>query len=172
MGQSAALDGPSLRRQTFDAVQLATEPKSVFVIMSFQGDGMDKVLATVKDECTTLGFSATRVDDAVGSELAIKRIWEHIESAELIVCDLTHERPNVYYELGYAHGVGNTGRNILLIARRGTALHFDIGNHMVQHYSSMKSLRAILQRNLPEMHRITEAKLAAKPLLQPAEPSS
>ena len=34
-------------------------------------------------------------------------ISELILKAEFIVCDLTLERPNVYYELGYAHGAGN-----------------------------------------------------------------
>jgi hypothetical protein len=160
---SCALFGEPYLRTTFNSVQAPLDPNSVFLIMSFQGEGMGEVLAVVKHECDTLGLKATRVDDAVGSGFVIKQIGELIERAEIIVCDLTYERPNVYYELGYAHGVGNGGDNVLLIAREGTTLHFDIGPLRVNLYSSLKSLRAILQRNLPEMHRLARLKLVPAP---------
>ena len=50
--------------------------------------------------------------------------------------DLTVERPTVYYELGYAHGVGNRAIEILLIAKTGTHLHFDIAHLAVMYYDS------------------------------------
>jgi nucleoside 2-deoxyribosyltransferase len=46
-----------------------------------------------------------------------------IEGARFVVADLTHERPNVYFELGYARGLGKT---VVTIAREGTAVHFDV----------------------------------------------
>ena len=162
----AALTGASLLRSTFDAVKVQMEPKLVFLIMSFKGKGMAKVEATVRQECDSLGFTATRADDAVGSDFVIKRIWQHIEEAGLIVCDLTYERPNVYYELGYAHGVGNSGDNILLIAREKTPLHFDVGPLQVNYYSSMEVLRTILRKNLPVMHRATTLKHATESVSQ------
>jgi hypothetical protein len=168
---AAGLTGESYLRQSFVAVQVQRNPKMVFLIMSFKGDGVAQVLDTVRDECTSLGFSATRADDSVGSDFVIKQIWKHIEKAELIVCDLTHERPNVYYELGYAHGVGNTGDNILLIAREETTLHFDIGPLRVHHYSSMESLRAILRKNLPEMNRVTTLKQVSNSSSTPVDPA-
>ena len=58
------------------------------------------------------------------SGLVIREITDHIERSEFIVCDLTNERPNVYYELGYAHGVGNEAMDILLIAREEKELFF------------------------------------------------
>jgi hypothetical protein len=157
--------------QTLGVVPAAAEPKLVFLIMSFEGEGMSEVLATVKDECDTLGLKATTVSEVVGSDFVMKKIAELIEKAWLIVCDLTHERPNVYYELGYAHGVGNTGRNTLLIAREGTTLHFDISPLGVHHYSSMESLRDILRKNLPEMHRLTTEKQALKSKTRAVEPA-
>ncbi len=159
--QSAGLTGVPFY-QTLGGVPATSEPKLVLLIMSFQGERMTEVLATVKDECTKFNLKATSVKDVVGSDFVMKRIAELIEKAWLIVCDLTYERPNVYYELGYAHGVGNTGDNILLIAQEGTTLHFDISPLGVHHYSSMESLRAILQKNLPEMDRVTTLKQASK----------
>jgi len=87
-----------------------------------------------------------------------------IEQAEFIICDLTHERPNVYYELGYAHGVGNKSRNILLIANRETRLHFDIAPLRVRHYRSIEELRALLARNLVEMIKITRRRRGVVPV--------
>jgi hypothetical protein len=64
-------------------------------------------------------------ETTVGSGFIIREITESIERAEFLVFDLSYERPNVYYELGYAHGVGNEAPEILLIAREGTSVHFD-----------------------------------------------
>ena len=114
---------------------------------------MSDVLATIKEVCQSLTLNANRADDDVGSELVIVKIAEEIEKAELIICDLTYERPNVYYELGYAHGVGNRGDRVLLIAKEETEVHFDIGSLRIHKYSSLETLQAILRKNLPEMLR-------------------
>src|SRR4051812_42911247 len=79
----------------------------VFVIMSFSGVEMDEVYNAIKGECRRVGLNAIRVDENPGSGFVVREITDLIERAEFIVCDLTTERPNVYYELGYAHGVGN-----------------------------------------------------------------
>jgi hypothetical protein len=46
-----------------------------------------------------------------------------IEISRFVVVDLTHERPNVYFELGYARGLDKT---VVSIARQGTMIHFDV----------------------------------------------
>jgi hypothetical protein len=127
----------------------------VFVIMPFRGQEMADVYSAVKDECTKLGLHANRVDENVGSGFVIREITNLIERAEFIICDLTNERPNVYYELGYAHGVGNEGLDILLIAKEGTVLHFDIAPLRVQYYSSTEHLRRVISSNLKTMMEIT-----------------
>jgi len=127
----------------------------VFVIMPFSGPESADVLAAIKDECGKLGLHARRVDENVGSGLVLGEITKLIEDAEFIICDVTSERPNVYYELGYAHGVGNESADILLIARQGTVLHFDIAPLRVQYYRSTEHLRTILSTNLKRMIEVT-----------------
>jgi len=127
----------------------------VFVIMPFRGQEMADAYAAIKDECKKLKLRAKRVDENTGSGLVIREITDLIERSEFIVCDLTNERPNVYYELGYAHGVGNEAMDILLIAREGTVLHFDIAPLRVQYYSSSEHLRAIVSSNLKAMIKAT-----------------
>jgi len=143
-------------RPDFDPYDEGTfEPGLVFVAMSFQGEEMDDVFAAIKDECSRLGLHAVRVDQNVGSAFIIREITELIERAEFIIFDLSRERPNVYYELGYAHGVGNEPLDILLIAKEGTTIHFDIAPLRVQFYHNTEHLRGILRTSLKEMVRLT-----------------
>src|SRR5437588_13112906 len=81
------------------------ELNSVFLIMPFEGKGMDDIYSAIKDECRKLGLNTRRADEFAGGGMIINEITEMIENSEFIICDLTFERPNVYYELGYAHGV-------------------------------------------------------------------
>jgi len=131
------------------------EKDLVFVIMPFSGSGMNEVYSAIKDECEKLNLRATRVDENVGSSFIIKDIVDLIKRAEFIICDLSKERPNVYYELGFAHGVGNEAEDILLIAKKGTKLHFDIAPLRVQLYKSTENLRIIIKSNLEKMIEIT-----------------
>ena len=130
-------------------------PDLVFVIMAFSGEGMEDTYSAIKDECRKLCLNARRVDENIGSGLIIGEIINLIENAEFIICDLSYERPNVYYELGYAHAVGNESSDILLIAREGTFLHFDIAPFRVQYYRSTEHLRMILNTSLNGMIKIT-----------------
>jgi hypothetical protein len=127
----------------------------VFVIMPFKGQEMIDAYTAIKDECKKLKLTAKRVDENVGSGFVIREIVDLIEKAEFIICDLTNERPNVYYELGYAHGVGNEASDILLLAKEGTILHFDIAPLRVQYYSSTENLRTIVSSSLKQMIKLT-----------------
>lgn len=127
----------------------------VFVIMPFRGADTNETYSAIKDECRKLRLRSRRVDENTGSGVVIREIAQLIERAEFIVCDLTHERPNVYYELGYAHGVGNEAMDILLIAREGAVLHFDIAPLRIHFYSSTEHLRSVVSSNLRAMIKAT-----------------
>jgi hypothetical protein len=129
-------------------------PNLVFVIMSFHTD-MDDTYKTIKEECGKLGLDPKRADELPGSGLINQEVIELIEDAEFIICDLTHERPNVYYELGYAHGIGNERLEILLIAKEKTNIHFDIAPMRVQYYKDIDHLRELLAKHLKAMINLT-----------------
>lgn len=71
--------------------------------------------------------------------------------------DLTHERPNVYYELVYAHGIGNASADVLLVAKAGSVLHFDIGLLRVRFYSNVQELKQIVRTCLGKMVKATRS---------------
>jgi hypothetical protein len=131
------------------------EENKVFVIMRFGGHDSREVFSAIKDECSRLGLNAEIASDMAGSGLVIQDIRDAIAQAEFIICDLTGERQNVYYELGHAHGLGNDALRILLIAKEQTTLHFDIAGFRARFYKSTEDLRGILRTELDRMMRLT-----------------
>ena len=99
-----------------------TNSKLVFVITAFRDD-LDPIFEGIEAAGHAVGLDVKRVKDVPGDYRITDQLIRMIHEARLIVADLTHERPNVYFELGYARGLGKT---IVTIAREGTPIHFDI----------------------------------------------
>ena len=52
------------------------------------------------------GLKAVRADDDIfGTGKIIDQIWSGINSAKVLIAELTSRNPNVYYELGLAHAL-------------------------------------------------------------------
>ena len=129
-------------------------PNKVFLAMSFDEE-MTEYFYSIREETKRLGLKLLRVDESVGSGFVLKKITNGIEDSEFLIFDLTNERPNVYYELGYAHGVGNQSEEILLIAKNGTNIHFDVAPLKIVYYDSPEDLRSKVYLNLKKMIEIT-----------------
>src|ERR1700737_1759443 len=118
MGRDSTFFDEQQRRSPWDPNNSGQfTPNLVFVGMGFGPEMMD-IFETIREECKKLGLDAKRVDESAGSGFVHIEIKDAIESAEFCIFDLSNDRPNVYYELGYAHGVGNESHDILLIAKQ------------------------------------------------------
>lgn len=156
MSRSHTFMDREFNRPDFDGEDQGDFEKNlVFVMMPLTGDNINEVYQTIKEECIKLGLKPKRIDEIHGSSFIIREITDLIERAEFLICDLTNERPSVYYELGYAHGVGNEAEDILLIAQQGTILHFDVAPLRVRYYINAEDLRTIISSELNEMIRVT-----------------
>lgn len=144
-------------------------PSEVFVLMPMADGGSEAaytekdVYTAIKGGCQAVGLIASRVDDKPGAAVIMRDVDNAIGHAEFLVFDLTGERPNVYYELGYAHGIGNHSLNILLVAREGTRIHFDIAPLRVHFYRSPDHLQALVATQLAELKRLSATRVAAAP---------
>jgi len=122
-------------------INLEAEPQNDYVLIIMPMLKEDKslidVLSTLKRTCKSLNKKAERVDDYVHKNEITDKMLGSIKTAEYIIADLTHNRPNVYYELGYAHAYG---KKVILIAKEGTELHFYTRNHNVLTYSTLVEL--------------------------------
>jgi hypothetical protein len=101
--------------------QIAT--KEVFVIMSYNDDHRDAYYVAIQPTLLKLGFKPIRVDEIQHNNTVTKEIYEAIDRSAFVVADLTGERPNVYYEVGWSH---KAGKEVVLLAKKETAVHFDV----------------------------------------------
>jgi hypothetical protein len=90
---------------------------SAFIIMQIGNADLDKVCETAfVPALKACRLDAKRVDKHNEGGLLKSEIIRFIESSEIIVADLTNERPNCYLEVGYAMGVDKF-RNLISTAR-------------------------------------------------------
>ena len=123
-----------------------------FIMMAMKEDPeLDAILRVIKNECQRFDIKAIRIDDIQNSNLVTKEVIEEIEGADYLLVDLTHERQNVYYELGYGHGKEKDPTNIVLMAKRGTTLHFDIRNMRTMFWKDPEDLQGQLRKRLSSM---------------------
>ena len=83
------------------------------------------VLDAVKEAAKRCGVRAERIDEPQSNERITDRILESIQKAKYVIVDLTNSRPNVFFEAGYAHGIGKIP---IYFARQGTKIEFDLKN--------------------------------------------
>lgn len=106
---------------------------------------LEDVLDAIKEATRKCGINAERVDEPHSNERITDRILESIRKAEYVIVDLTGSRPNVFYEAGYAQGIGKTP---IYIAREGTSLEFDLKDYPVIFFRSMRELKSGLENRL------------------------
>ena len=112
----------------------------IFMITSYEAD-MEPIFEAVKAAAEAVGLRAERVKDVPGDYRITDKMLAGIRSARLLVADLTHERPNVYFELGYARGLG---KSVVTILRSGTKAHFDVQDWTYIEYMDSRPLEGAL----------------------------
>lgn len=86
-----------------------------------------------------------RTDDISKSSSITRDIVEAICNADIIVADLTGNNPNVFYELGIAHSIGN---KTVMITRDIKTVPFDLKTYRIIAYETVDLRFRKLQQNL------------------------
>ncbi len=72
-------------------------------------------------------------------------LLENIADSKVILADLSGERPNCYYEAGFAHALG---KEIIFSIKKGDAIHFDLAGHRFIRWSTEAEFRRSLRARL------------------------
>ena len=141
----------ALNQDTDDVDQLADDvlalceklvlPNTVFIVMSFKKE-FDELYKVYEKVCKDFKFGAVRTDKTFSLEKIRPRILDGIRHSAFVIADITEMSPNVFYEVGFAEGLG---RPIIATARAGTKLPFDVADTPVIFWESPKELESILE---------------------------
>lgn len=112
-----------------------------FIIMQIGNTELDEIFkSAIVPAVKACGLDVKRVDKHNEGGLLKSEIISFIENSEIIIADLTNERPNCYLEIGYAMGVDKF-KNLIMTVREdhfpespnfiqgGPKIHFDLSGY-------------------------------------------
>lgn len=118
--------------------------RTVFTIMSFKEELVDRFDCCMA-ACKKYDFEAVRTDESQSNEPILPRVLDGIRNSAFVIADLSELSANVFYEVGYAKGFG---KDVILIAEKETELPFDLKDHPVIFWKTLRELKEGLERSI------------------------
>lgn len=113
----------------------------VFVAMPFKEELDDVYHYGIKGAVNSAGYLCERADHSVFTGDVMAWVKQRINSATLVVADLTDSNPNVYLEVGYAWG---RDIPVVLIVNDRDSLGFDVKSQRCLEHKRIKDLEKML----------------------------
>ncbi len=135
---------------TFSDFSAAPRRSRAFVISQFSSPYNEVYMDVIKSVCQTLEVEVIRADEAQGPGLIIADVVRAINDASFVIADISPVNANVFYELGYSHGVRKPA---ILIAERTTKLPFDVSPFRTLFYDNTIAGKPRLEKGLTEAIR-------------------
>jgi hypothetical protein len=117
----------------------------VFVAMPFADEYADRFQYGIQGAANAAGYLCERADLASFTGDVIAWVKDRIDSAALVIADLSTANPNVYLEVGYAWGRGV--RTVLIVAQ-GDEVKFDVRTQRYLAFRSIRQLEELLTKEL------------------------
>ncbi len=136
-----------IRRQLLDVAK----GRYVFFICPFEDAEIDHNYEfVIKPSVERHQLAIERVNEIAHTGSITEVILAAINRSRFVIADLTGERPNCYYELGYAHA---RAKPAIILAREGTPRHFDISTYKWNYWTDYRDLKHTLDRELASLVR-------------------
>ena len=123
------------------------DPNTAFIMMAINSNKpeLEDIKTAIVEVFEEFGIDAIAANDIQHEEAITERILSEIRTREFLIADLTEERPNVYYEIGYAHALD---KRVILVRKKGTKLHFDVAHRNCPDYQNTTALKKLLRKRL------------------------
>jgi hypothetical protein len=118
-----------------------------FVISQFSSPYNEVYMDVIKNVCLGLDVEVIRADETQGPGLIIADVIRAINDSSFVIADISPVNANVFYELGYAHGVNKPA---ILVAERSTKLPFDVSPFRTLFYDNTIAGKPRLEKGLRE----------------------
>lgn len=123
--------------------------QQVFIIMRFGDKLMDSAFEGVfKPVCESFGYKCIRIDEVQDSGKISDQILQTIAESKYIIADLTGNRPNCYYECGFAHALG---KEMIFCAKSTSKVHFDLAGYRFIKWTTEADLRKQITSRLKSL---------------------
>lgn len=103
-----------------------------FILMPFDAEFNRIYTDLIKPALENEGFRVQRADSTLDQQNILRTIVHSIDLADLIIAELTTSNPNVFYELGIAHGLS---KPVVLLAQDLGEVPFDLRSYNIVTYS-------------------------------------
>ena len=122
-------------------------PNTAFVMMAMDDSKpeLEDIGTGIMEVFKEFGIEANAADEIEPGEAITEQVLSEIETSEFLLADLTHERPNVYYEVGHAHALN---KHVILVRMKDTKLHFDVAHRNCPEYENVVGLKELLRKRL------------------------
>jgi len=129
-----------------------SDEKLCFVIMPFREELKEVYEYGIKPAVIDSGYRCIRADESISIGNITRIIIEHILQADVIIADLTGHNPNVFYELGVSHSVGN---KTIMITQDIQSVPFDIKSYRIISYEqTIEGAQGLRGQISKEIHNI------------------
>lgn len=123
----------------------------LFAVMPFASEFEDLYIYGIRDVAERLGLFVERADEVEHSGNIVELVQEKIRTSDAVVADTSVMNPNVFYEIGYAHGVTTP---TVLACRDGAQMPFDIQSVNHIRYKNINDLNRRLESRLRSMFKL------------------
>jgi nucleoside 2-deoxyribosyltransferase len=118
--------------------------KKIFVLQPLT-DEFEPIFALIRSAALSVlpDIEIVRINEVQSEHTIIASLYESIETADLIICDISNSNSNGIYELGYAHGIR---KPVLMIARNSSFVPFDIKGVQSLIYDRVRGHSSFIKR--------------------------
>ena len=144
--KSLSTDWEQIAVDVVNLAELMASSREVFIVMSFEtSPQFTDLLESIQGTCEAFGYAAYRVDETNEGERILPEIIRGIRQSAFVIADVSESKSNVYWELGLAAGMD---KEIILTARKGTDLPFDINDVPVLYWDSFSEFKKALAKRV------------------------